>query len=163
MLDSEGFAVQEQTFSTDAAGIAEAVVGGAGRQGGAPAGPGPRGRRARGQVHVELRAHGGGADGDDTGPWLQRRAPLHRRAHQPAGHQQLRARDSTSDCSTSTPYNITLLSSDEPAGWRLPAGQTKTIGGTDGVPLEWAGVPDDEERPETLLVIAATRRSSSTR
>ena len=33
-----------------------------------------------------------------------------------------------------TAYNITLISNDEPAGWRLRPGQTKTIGGTDGVP-----------------------------
>ena len=71
VLDSEGFAVQEQTFSTDAAGIGEAV---------ALAERVAKAERLRaldrgdaelvGQVHVELRAHGGGAMAMTSGPWL---------------------------------------------------------------------------------------------
>lgn len=52
---------------------------------------------------------------------------------------------------------ITLLSRDEPSGWRLGAGETRTAGGPDGVALSWdETVPDDEERLETLVVVAAT-------
>ena len=50
-----------------------------------------------------------------------------------------------------TAYAITLLSSDEPKGWRIPPGESRTPGGPDGIPLEWdPGVPDDAERPETV-------------
>ena len=52
---------------------------------------------------------------------------------------------------------ITLLSRDEPSGWRVGAGETRVAGGTEGVPLSWdETVPDDEERLETLVVVAAT-------
>lgn len=54
-------------------------------------------------------------------------------------------------------YRITLLSSDEPSGWRLPAHETKVVGGPEGAALVWdESVPDDEPRLETLLVVAAT-------
>jgi hypothetical protein len=160
VLDSEGFAVQEQTFSTDAAGIAEAValaerVAKAERLRALDRGD----AELAGQVHVELRAHGGGADGDDIRTVASSGERLYIGEHislQVTNNSERDLYVGLFDIDTA--YNITLLSSDEPAGWRLPAGQTKTIGGTDGVPLEWdAGVPDDGERPETLLVIAATR------
>ncbi|GGK63318.1 hypothetical protein GCM10011509_09660 [Ornithinimicrobium pekingense] len=52
---------------------------------------------------------------------------------------------------------IVLLSRDQPSGWRLEPGETKVAGGTDGVALSWDDtVPDNEERLETLVVIAAT-------
>ena len=52
---------------------------------------------------------------------------------------------------------ITLLSRDEPSGWRIGAGETRVAGGSDGVGLSWdETVPDDEERLETLVVVAAT-------
>ena len=54
---------------------------------------------------------------------------------------------------------ITLLSADEPFGWKLDSNETKVAGGSDGVALIWdETVPDAEERLETLLVIASTTR-----
>jgi hypothetical protein len=54
-------------------------------------------------------------------------------------------------------YGITLLSRDEPSGWKLEKNDTKVAGSSDGVALIWdETVPDTEERLETLLVIAAT-------
>lgn len=53
---------------------------------------------------------------------------------------------------------VVLLSQEEPFGWRLEPGETKVAGGTGGVALSWdETVPDDEERLETLVVIAATK------
>jgi hypothetical protein len=158
--DSEGFAVQQQTFATDEGGIGGAV---------ALAERVAKAERLRaldrgdtelvGQVHVELRAHGGGDDGDDvrtvaaSGERLYRGERISLQVTNNAGRDLY-----VGLFDIDTAYNVTLISNDEPSGWRLQAGQTKTVGGTDGVPLEWdAGVPDDEERPETLLVIAATR------
>ena len=52
---------------------------------------------------------------------------------------------------------ITLLSRDEPSGWRIGAGETRVAGGSDGVGLSWdETVPDDEERLQHLVVVAAT-------
>jgi hypothetical protein len=160
VLDSEGFAVQDHTFPADAAGIRDAV---------ALAEQVARAERLRaldrgdeqlaGQVHVELRAHGGGEGGTDVRTVAASGERLY------CGERISLSVTNNSDRDAyvalfdiDTAYKITLVSSDEPAGWRLPAGETKTVGGTDGVPLEWdAGVPDDGERPETLLVIAATQ------
>ena len=56
-----------------------------------------------------------------------------------------------------TSFKVTLLSSDEPSGWRLAPGQTKVVGGPDGVALAWdENVPRTGERLETLVVVAAT-------
>jgi hypothetical protein len=53
---------------------------------------------------------------------------------------------------------ITLLNRAEPAGWRIEPGETRQVGGTDGVSLSWdETAPDDEERLETLVIIAATK------
>jgi len=53
---------------------------------------------------------------------------------------------------------VVLLSKAEPSGWRLEPGETRVAGGEDGVGLSWDDtVPDDEERLETLVVIASTR------
>jgi hypothetical protein len=55
-----------------------------------------------------------------------------------------------------TSFKITLLNSDEPSGWRLAPGQTKVVGGPDGVALAWdENVPRTGERLETFVVVAA--------
>jgi hypothetical protein len=160
VLDSEGFAVQDRTFTADGAGIGEAI---------ALAERVARAERLRaldrgdaqlaGQVHVELRAHGGGGSGTDVRTVAASGERLYcgeRISLQVTNNSDRDLYVGLFDIDTA--YNITLLSSDEPAGWRVPAGQIKTVGGTGGVPLEWdTGVPVDGERPETLLVIAATK------
>ncbi len=52
---------------------------------------------------------------------------------------------------------MSLLSSDQPSGWVVPPGESKVARSPHGVDLQWDnGVPYNEERLETLLVIAAT-------
>src|SRR6185369_11097380 len=56
-----------------------------------------------------------------------------------------------------TGYEVSLLSSDQPSGWRLAPGQTKVVGAPDGVALSWdVDVPRTGERLETLVVVSAT-------
>jgi Caspase domain len=158
VLDGGGFAVQEVTFASDAAGIGDAVtlverVARAERLRALDRGD----AELANQVHVELRSHVGSDGGVRT------RAANGERLYCGERISLLVTNNSGRDLyvglfDIDTAYAITLLSADEPAGWRLPAGETKPVGGPDGVPLEWdAGVPDDAERPETLLVVAATQ------
>jgi hypothetical protein len=158
VLDAEGFAVQEVTFTTDAAGIGGAV---------ALAERVARAERLRAldrgdeqlarEIHVELRAHGG------EGSSATRTVAASGERLYCGEHISLQVTNNSDHdvyvglFDIDTAYKITLLSSDEPAGWRLPPGETKTVPRTGSVPLEWDdGVPQDGERPETLLVIAAT-------
>ncbi|GAA1061433.1 caspase family protein [Agromyces bracchium] len=53
---------------------------------------------------------------------------------------------------------VVMLSQGEPSGWRIEPGETKVAGGDDGAELSWdPTIPDDEERLETLVVIAANK------
>ena len=161
VLDGGGFAVQARTFSTDAAGIGDAVtlverVARAERLRALDRGD----AELANQVHVELRSHGEGRDGDGD---VRTRSAHGERLYCGERISLQITNNSGRDLyvglfDIDTAYAITLLSGDEPAGWRVPAGETKPVGGRDGAALEWdAGVPDDAERPETLLVIAATQ------
>ncbi len=158
VLDSGGFAVQDGTFATDPAGIGEAVklaerVARAERLRGLDRGDAD----LAGQVHVELRSHGG--EGGDVRTLAASGERLYRGEHISLQVTNNSDRDLYVGLfDIDTAYAITLLSSDEPKGWRIPPGESRTPGGPDGIPLEWdPGVPDDAERPETLLVIAATQ------
>ena len=54
-------------------------------------------------------------------------------------------------------YEVVMLSSDEPAGWKMGPGDVRVLGGDDGASLSWnPDVPADESRLESIVVIAAT-------
>ena len=54
-------------------------------------------------------------------------------------------------------YEVVMLSSDEPAGWKMAPGDVRVLGGDDGASLSWnPDVPADESRLESIVVIAAT-------
>ncbi len=159
VLDSGGFAVQDGTFASDKTGIGEAIkvverVARAERLRGLDRGDAD----LAGQIHVELRSHGSEGGGD-----VRTRAASGERLYRGELISLQVTNNSERDLyvglfDIDTAYAITLLSSDEPMGWRIRPGESKTPGGPDGIPLEWdPGVPDDGERPETLLVVAATQ------
>ncbi|MCL3862932.1 caspase family protein [Actinotalea sp. K2] len=56
-----------------------------------------------------------------------------------------------------TAYKVNLLHNAEPGGMKLPAGESRVLGGANGGSLMWdEGVPEDAPRLESLMVIAST-------
>ena len=158
VLDGAGLAVNGEAFAVDAAGIGHAVttaerVAKSDRLRGLASGGGMDDRLA-GEVAVELASHHDGERvvRDRTGERLYPGEPISVSITNNTG-QLLYIGLFDID----TAYNATLLSWDQPAGWKLPSGETKVVGGPDGVPLVWdKSVPTTGERLETLLVIAAS-------
>jgi hypothetical protein len=158
VLDAEGFAVQQSPFDADAAGAQRAV---------ALAERIAKAERIRalassadggglaGQIGVELASHDGAG--------RHQRGRSGERLHVGERISVTVTNGSGGDVyvgllDVDTAYNVKVVNADEPAGWRLGRGETKVVGGEGGVPLVWDdGVPDDSERPETLVVLASTK------
>ena len=156
VADGTGLAVTDTPLPADDAGIGKAVsiaerIAKAERLRGLASGSGDKGKAA-GSVVVELASHDGA-----TVP--RKRAGERLYVGERISVSITNAADETLyvalfDIDTS--YRVTLVSSDEPAGWRLAPGEAKVVGGDAGVALAWDDdVPRSAERLETLLVVAA--------
>lgn len=155
--DTEGYTVQQSPFATDADGMARAVA-----------------LAERIATAERLRALASEADDDILAGALRvelarhdgaRRSVLRRSGERLYPGEQISVTIGNDGTKTlyvglfdiDTSYAVTQLNKDEPSGWRLEPGDDKHVPASGGVALEWdAGVPDDAERPETLLVVGAT-------
>ena len=162
VLDADGLAVNAQPYSLDATGVGSAVEAAE-----------RIAKATRLRNMTSTLAQGGGLTGTVT-VQLATHHDGRRTARDSAG-ERLYLEDRVSVTITNatdrtmfvavfdvTPgYEVVMLNTDEPSGWKLAPREVRTVGGDAGVPLSWnKNVPTDESRLESIVVIAATEQQA---